>query len=450
MTLSRKKLMAFGFGALGANLLNLTVAVYLLDALLTAGFESNIENWTFLNRDLVVAGAFAIIITISKVIDGLIDIPIARFLDGLNTKFGKRRAGMLIGFVPMVVSFLLFLLPLSEGNQVLNTVWFGILLVIFYISYTCVMLAYYASFAEITQDDGDRRHLANVKSVADVFYFVIVFAGMPALIGFMNIRLVALFFSPLALLILIPLFLLKKEGQIEAKAKEEAAKDPTKAEKVPGMVKSFLYVCKNKAYMRWMVVFALSVFGSQMFLTGQNVFLSGAGYEGMSVMIINICAFGPVPFTMILYNYIIKRKGFRFGFLYAMLTHAAAMGICALAYLEFFQNSGLHLVIAIVGGLAASLGIGSFFSIVYLIPSHLAAKEREETGRSHPSMYFAVQGLISAIVTAISTGIVWVNMKTAGYTYLMTIVVAVALILCCISTIILPKSFSELGKESKR
>ena len=444
MLLSRKKLFAFGFAAIGTNLLNLTIGVYLCDAMLTAGFMENIANWTYLGRDAVVASVWAVLITVSKVIDGIIDIPFANFLDNLKSKFGKRRMGILLGFVPLLVSFLLFLLPITKDKSMLNTFWFGLLLLIFYCSYTCTMLAYYACFSEITRDDKDRRYLSNVKSVADVIYFILVFALMPVLINFMNIRVIALIFSPLSLLIIICLFLLKGEA-----AEGQLAQKPAAPVKSPGVVKSFVHTCKNKDYMRWMIVFVLNVFGIQMFLTGQNVYLSGAGIGGGSIAIINACAFGPVPITMVLYNYIIKRKGFRFGYLYAMLTFTFAMAVCALLYTDFIRDSGPLLLISIIGGLICSLGIGTFFSIVYLIPSHLAAREKEESGYSQPSMYFAIQGVASAVVTAVSTGVVWVNMKTGGLTYLMTIVVGVFLLLSCIATVVLPKSFSEIGKETR-
>ena len=430
----------FGFAAIGTNLLNLTLGVYLCDAMLTAGFMENIANWTYLSKDVVVASVWAIIITVTKVIDGVIDIPFANFLDNLKSRFGKRRMGILLGFVPLLISFLLFLLPISGAEKsLLNTFWFGLMLLIFYCSYTCTMLAYYACYSEITRDDNDRRFLSNVKSVADVVYFVLVFALMPVLVKFMNIRLIALIFSPLSLLILVCLHLMKEEPNQPVEADEIA----------PGVIKGLINTCKNTDYMRWMIVYALNVFGIQMFLTGQNVFLSGAGLGGGSIAIINACAFGPVPLTMILNNFITKRKGFRFGYLYSMLTFSAAMVVCGLLYTGIADSSGSRLIIAIIGGLICSLGIGTFFSIVYLIPSHLAAKEKDETGHSRPSMFFAVQGLVGAVVTAVSTGVVWVNMKTHGLTKIMTILVCAVLVVSCIATIVLPKSFRDIGKEER-
>ncbi|MDR0491186.1 MAG: MFS transporter [Oscillospiraceae bacterium] len=437
-SLPKKKLFAFGFAAIGVNLMNLVLGVYLCDALLTAGFDANIENWTYLGKNVVNASLWAVIITISKVIDGVIDIPLASFLDNLSTKFGKRRTGILIGFVPMVFAFVMFLVPALKDNLVLSTVWFGFFLILFYCAYTCTMLAYYACYSEITGTEQERNFLANVKSVADVVYFVVGFALMPILVNFMNIRTIVLIFSPLSLLILGALFILKENPDKKTGGE--------KIERI-SLIQSLLYTCKNKEFMRWMIVMVPMVFGIQMFLTGQNVYLSGVGqFSGGQIAMINACAFGPVPATIVLYNFVVKKKGFRFGFIYAMLTFTLGMAVCVLPNADIIQGMQARLIAAMCGGLVCSMGIGTFFSVTYFIPSHIAAKEKAEKGRSHPSMYFAIQGLVSAVATAISTGVVWVNVKTHDYTFLLTAVVGVFLLLSCLATVILPKGISHIGK----
>lgn len=449
--LSKKKLFLFGFSAIGVNLMNLVLGVYLCDALLTAGFETNIENWTYLGKDVVNASLWAIFITISKVLDGVIDIPFASFLDNLRSKFGRRRAGILAGFVPMLFAFVMFLVPAFKNNLIISTIWFGAFLMLFYCSYTCAMLAYYACFSEITSNDQERNFLSNVKSVADVVYFVVGFALMPILVNFMNIRYIVLIFSPLALLMMAVMFILKEDSGIATKRSAKKKKNaPPQMEDEPkrvGLIKSFAYTCKNKAFMRWMIVMVPMVFGIQMFLTGQNVFLSGVGqFTGGQIAMINACAFGPVPATMALYNYIIRKKGFRFGFVYAMLTFTLGMAVCALINVNVIHDASSRLIGGMGGGLLCSFGIGTFFAVTYFIPSHVAAREKAEKGHTQPSMYFAIQGLVSAVATAVATGVVWVNVKTHGYTHLLTVVVGVFLLISCMATVILPKSIAHIGK----
>ena len=133
---SRKKLALYGCSGLGVNMLTLMVGSYLCSALLVGGFEDHVESWTYLNRDLVVAGLWAVLVFLAKALDGIIDLPLASFADRLNTKFGRRKSAIVLGFVPMIASYLLFLVPLNAEATLLNTIWFGALLCIFYTFYT--------------------------------------------------------------------------------------------------------------------------------------------------------------------------------------------------------------------------------------------------------------------------------------------------------------------------
>ena len=149
---SRKKLALYGCSGLGVNMLNIVVGSYLCSALLIGGFDKHIESWTYLNRDLVVAGLWAVFVFFAKALDGIIDLPLASFADRLKTKLGRRKTAILIGFIPMIVAYLLFLVPINKSATVLNTVWFGVILCIFYTSYTLTMLTYYATFSEVTDE----------------------------------------------------------------------------------------------------------------------------------------------------------------------------------------------------------------------------------------------------------------------------------------------------------
>ena len=111
---SRKKLILYGCSGLGVNMLTLLVGSYLCSALLTGGFKDDIEMWTYLNKDLVVASVWGIIIFFAKAVDGFIDLPFAFLIDRINNKFGRRKTGLLIGYIPMIISFILFLFPLTN------------------------------------------------------------------------------------------------------------------------------------------------------------------------------------------------------------------------------------------------------------------------------------------------------------------------------------------------
>ena len=139
-TLTKKQLGFYGVAGMGPNILNLIVGAYLCDALLTVGFSQNIENWTYMNKALVVAAVWSIFVTIAKIIDGIADVPLGAWTDRLRTKWGKRRPAILIGLVPMVLSYLMMLVVPVKDESIINTIWYGLWLALFYTFYTLTMV----------------------------------------------------------------------------------------------------------------------------------------------------------------------------------------------------------------------------------------------------------------------------------------------------------------------
>ena len=137
-------------------------------------------------------------------------------IDKIKCKFGRRKMGLLIGVIPTIITFVLFLIPLNNSATILNTVWFGVILCLFYSFYTLTMLTYYATFREVCATEKDVMFLSNVKSIFDVVYFSLGFALIPLFIGMkLNIRVIALIFLPLSLTMLIPFFMLKENKDEE-------------------------------------------------------------------------------------------------------------------------------------------------------------------------------------------------------------------------------------------
>ena len=444
------KLFLYGMAGLGVNMLNLIVGSYLCDALMTEGFEKNIENWTYLNKTLVVAGLWSVMITIGKILDGIIDVPFAGWTDKLKSRWGRRRPAIVVGLIPTIIAYLLFLIPLqNQENSILNTLWFGVLLCIFYAFYTLTMLAYYATFSEIVDNDKDRLALSNYKTVFDVIYFVLGYALIPAFIGSMNIRLIALMFLPLALTMLIPLFMIKERSTLDKDVANYPAGEELEIEETVGILQSLKYTVKNKSFLIWMGVYAALQFATQLFLTGQNVLYSGyVQLEGFQITLVMASAFAPVPFTLILYNRIVRKHGIGVGYIFSLLAYMMAMAVLGFSAKELIPNGTTRLILACVGGVLSSFGTGCFFSINYTIPSTLAAIEKKETGISHPAMYFAIQGLAGALATALATGIIWVNLKANDALWMTPIIVIVGGIVSILLTMLMSNQVYNIGKKT--
>lgn len=441
---SRKKLLIYGCSGLGVNMLNIIVGSYLCSALLTGGFVDDVENWTYLNKDLVVAGIWGVLVLVAKVLDGLIDIPFSSFTDNLKTKWGRRRPAILIGYIPMLIAYVLFLVPIDNGATVLNTVWFAVMLCIFYAFYTLTMLTYYATFSEIVTNERDMLFLSNTKSICDVIYFSIGFALVPLFVTLgMNIRIVALIMLPLALTMLIPLFLLKEEPTDK---RSLAANPSLKRADTLTLAKAVSCSFKNKSYIIWMFTAGILMnFGVQLFLSGINELFSTTG---LNMTVVMASSFAPVPITIIAYNKIVKRFGLGTGYRFVLAIFAFGMLVTYICNRISPMVSQLTLtLIAAAGGVVIFFALGAFFSVAYTVPSHLAAKEKERTGASVASMYFAVQGLFEGFSAGMASGVVLVYLKDHDCIAWLPIIVIIACAAAFIMSFTFPDVISKMGKE---
>lgn len=436
----RWQIILYGCSGIGVNMLNIVIGSYLCSALLIGGFASeDIGLWTYIDKDLVIAGIWMGLSAAMKIADGIIDVPLSSFTDNLKTRWGRRRPSILIGFIPMIIAYLLFLIPIDQGPTVANTIWFAALLGIFYATYTLTMLTYYATFAEIVDNEKDRLLLGNTKSICDVVYFVLGFALLPVFVGMgMNIRIVALIFLPLAASMFIPLIMIK-----EPSTKNGIPDDQGGVREHVGFIRSFAFSIKNGKFMYWLCILATMNVGLQLFLTGINEFFSTTGINMTLVM---ASAFAPVPFTLMLYNRIIKKKGFRVAYMTMVAIFGIGMGLMFLCH--HVADPWLT-IIAMCCGVVVSFSIGSFFSVTYTIPSQLAEEANKQGVACASSMYFAMQGLFEAVSAAFAGSIILVTLKQYGLVQYMTLIITFFSIIAFVMSIFLPKSLAYLGKEKK-
>ena len=435
------KLITYAFSGMGINMLNLMVGSYLCSALIAGGFKAaDLPYQTFAGKDLVVAGVWAVFMLVARIIDGVIDIPMAAIADNLHTRWGRRRPALVMGLIPMILAYVLFIMfPNQDGATLLNTVVYGVTLCVFYVFYTLTMVTYYATYTEIVDTQAERNTIANAKSVFDIVYFIIGYVAVRALLNGLNVRVVGLMVLPLALTMLIPLFMIKETG-----------KEETEKEQTVHLFASLKYTFKNRAFILWMVAYSFMTFGVQLFLGGINEYFSSVG---MSMVLVMMAAFAPVPFTLLIYNKIQRKSGFGAAFRYTLIMFI--IGMLLMFGVGLMPAGTLKTVCAITTGLISSFAIGSMFSVAYSVPAQLAAEETEKTGVSNSAMYFAVQGLFAGVATGIATGIVLTALKKGsentvsgpGAIAYMTFIAALGAIVSLILTYKLPKSVIYMGKE---
>lgn len=437
---SKKQLILYGCSGLGINMLSLFMGSYLCSALMTGGFVDNIEQWTYLNKDIVVYGLWTVLAFFAKALDGVIDLPFAYLIDKIKSKFGRRKMGLLIGVIPTIITFVLFLIPLNNSATILNTIWFGVILCLFYSFYTLTMLTYYATFREVCATEKDVMFLSNVKSIFDVVYFSLGFALIPLFIGMkLNIRIIALIFLPLSLTMLIPFFMLKENENKNDENNEEQVRLTLK--------ESFKCSFKNKTFIYWMFTISVVTIGLQLFLGGINEVFSSTG---LNMTVVMASSFAPVPLTIMVYNKFMKKRGLGFAYRYVLSVFAIGMLVLLFCYFNPFNFSplGLHIV-AVLGGIFISFSIGAFFSITYSVPSNISELEYQRTGQTVSAMYFAVQGVFEGVAAGIATGVILVSLKHFDCIWLLPIIACITCVIGFIMSYGFDKDISLMGKEVK-
>ena len=456
--LKRWQIPLFAFASFGPCMLSTVISVYLVDALQTAGFGADLEQWTFAGKTIVAVGLFSIMKAISSLMDGLVEVPVATFVQNLKTPWGKRRPAILVGTIVMTLAYVLFCFPLSyEENSAANSIYFGVLLTVFVSFFTLAINALFGTYAEITANDNDRLFLTNIKAAFDTIQYSIAYALIPVFIGFgINVRQIGLYFAPLSLTILIAVALIKENSSMPgAVAKYGDTAGQVAEDEHIGMIDGLKMTLSSKAFRAWLVIHGCFNLGLQMFLSGQNVLISGPmGLNGFQIAIINSTAFAPVPLMLILYRKVMAKKGYRFAFQSALASFALGMAFMCAAYVQWFPSAMVRLILGATGGVISSYGIGAFFSAPTAMPTQIAAEQKKTTGKSHPSMFFAVQGIVNSLVGAIGPGLIWVNLRNVSVggndlfgTHAMTYIVIVFCVLAILACNLLPKEYDKLGRK---
>ncbi len=401
----------FSFSGFGPNFLMVLMGAYYTDAINPVALIDNEYQSIISGVCFIIPAAFPILFAISRVFDGIIDIPFAYITDTLSTKWGRRRPAIAVCALPMLLSFAGCWLPIGgPNNPLLNTIWIFFCVMIFFSSYSMSLIAFYGSLSTTCTDEPQRLRVSGYKSFFDTISYCLVYALVPILLESFKIHIDKFVFLclPLMLTIIIPLFMIK-EGQ----KYNYPENDGLKPEKIK-FGESLKLTFGNKIFKSWLAVNGCTFFGLQMFLVAMNaMIIGGMGFNGIQMAITNTCAFAPVPVMLYLFNKVKAKKGVRFTYQTCLLAFAVSIMsfFFASEFLWGEDNKTLQLIISCIGSVFASWSIGAFFLMPYLAPAQISTVEEKLMGKNHSAMYFAGNAVVSSIIGAISGGLVYENIK---------------------------------------
>jgi len=402
------RLFVYSMSAFGPNLLMTLVTGYLNDALLApAGLD---PAKTFTGALLVSVGLCSVLFFVAKEIDAFVDVPLAYLTDRLPCRWGRRKVSILIGWVPMVISFLLLWNPQwYMGGGATAVTWIeAVLLTVFYSSYTLTTVAYFGTYSAITENEKDLARLSQFKAFFDTIQYCVAYALFPALLinllGGMEAGAISRtmnLLAPLMLTMLIPLVMIRGEENEEHIDKRIPFKESVRIS------------ASSKPFRRWLITQMLLHMGLMLFLSGIGTTIPDnlIGISGWQVTVMNSAAFAPVPIMLLIYNHFKRKRGSRFALQTALVVFGVSMFIFALSWRELWHAQPMvGWMLGMTASVVGSYGVGVFFSVCYYYPAQIAAQERRVCGKDHAAMYFAIQGLVTQMASAIGVNLIYINL----------------------------------------
>lgn len=219
----------FALGSAGFNLLERLIVLYVPFYFLPPK-EYGVHNllperafWGF-------ATVLGIALVVGRLIDGLADPIIASLSDNSRSPLGRRKVFLLFSGLPLAAfGSLIFFPPHSLETSLLNGVWLGVGLCLFYIAYTGYVNPYLSLISDLGHTEDLRLRLSTKVALAGLVATLAVTAGLPLIVALftgsgMSLRaayqLAVVGFSVLAVLLLYAATF----GFTEAPPKREAVK----------------------------------------------------------------------------------------------------------------------------------------------------------------------------------------------------------------------------------
>lgn len=344
---------------------------------------------------LAPTGAYAFGMLTARILDGVVDIPIATWTDNLKSRWGRRRPLMVIGLIPAIASFILLWYPpltglhLEDFGHWGNAIYVSVLSTVYFFFHTLIIVPYLACLSEIVRDEEARVRVASMQTVFNTAGALLTFVVAPVLFDRFGVRGAIWVLAPAALSFLGPILVIKEDSTLEMDVPSQGAE-----ESVP-LWESLKMTLTNPAFRIFMLTSATYFFGLQ-FLLGGIAFIAVdvMGLREAQLGLMNAAAFVPVPLMLLLFNWLVHKKGSKWAFRSGLL-------VCSLAVMLFplgWQELNLPIAPLTIGMIAGGIGsfaIAVFFTVPYAFPAQIAAVEARETGKDRAGMYFAVQGVIT-------------------------------------------------------
>ena len=154
------KIFALCLGDFARGLINGIITTYLLTFFIPTNSNTTLPQF-FMKAALTMA----IIRRIGTVIDAVTDPWVASLSDNSKAKSGRRISFMRWSAIPYGLFCLLIFFPPVAGSSVINAIWVGVMLALYYLFSTLYNIPYSALQAEVVAEPRKRVFLYSIVSL---------------------------------------------------------------------------------------------------------------------------------------------------------------------------------------------------------------------------------------------------------------------------------------------
>ena len=389
--ITNDKIFALCLGDFARGLINGIITTYLLTFFIPTNSNTTLPQF-FMKAALTMA----IIRGIGTVIDAVTDPWVASLSDNSKAKSGRRISFMRWSAIPYGLFCLLIFFPPVAGSSVINAIWVGVMLALYYLFSTLYNIPYSALQAEVVAEPRKRVFLYSVVSLLYVVSSAMVFCtSMIKSILMKNgieeiwaLRIPFIVFCVLGgIAALIPAFVIKEKDYVEPKEYHQSIWDALKA-----TVSYPNFAIITVGYLIMWIAFTFFNTAEVYYITN----LLNLGDEWVTY--VSVISIGVGIMTYPLVNILARKVG----------KKPLLLGACITYVLLYCAIFNYNLVIDAIGAKPFAILIGLVIAmpiaITNIIPSSifadLAQYDSIKTGQNRAGMFFAARNFANKVWNA--------------------------------------------------
>ena len=390
--LSNGKIIALCMGDFARGLINGIITTYLLTFFIPTNANTTLPQF-FLNAALIMA----IIRGIGTIVDAITDPWVANLTDNCKHKLGRRIPFMRWSAIPYGIFCLMIFFPPVNGTSMVNAIWVGVLLVLYYLFSTLYNIPFNALQAEIVAEPKRRVFLYTMNSLLYVISNALVFCssmfkGMLMDAGISEIWALRIPFIVYcvggAIAAMVPAFSIREKDYITPKTYSQPLAEALKA--------IFSYKNFTIITIGYLVMWVAFTF----FNTAQVYYITNLlALPDAWVTIVTVISIGVGVCTYPLVNILARKVG----------KKPLLIGACITYVLLYFGIYNYEFVVSAITGKGFALVIGFCIAmpiaITNIIPASmfadLAQYDTVKTGKNRAGMFLAARNFANKLCQSI-------------------------------------------------